>query len=269
MPNTRDPVFNRVLVDYAVRGVTRVSWELRPHFLDRLPHTFTLQVNRDGGNPEDWKDVGLPIVNGFVGFDDTPRMFGARLPIVYRVKLETPRNTYYSTPAQVYGSMSVRQWLNARAMIRRVWGAPRGLEQFYGYLLKRKVHGTVCECVDPYTGGITDSNCVLCHGTGKIDGYWKAVEDSMYDLTPVGDTSEVDAALKEGQILDEVRKGEFKCPPIVAPRDVWVMRQSDERYYVKSVETMSEIANVPILVTATLVKAPLGDQIYEVPLDGS
>lgn len=268
MPLTRDSsTFSRIYVDYAVAGSARVTWEMRDKFLDPQPWTFQLQVSRDSGG-DTWTDVGTTVTNTFFAVDDTQRQFGKTLRLGYRVVLTTSIGTYTSPTAQVLGNLSKRQWLHARAIRRRAILEARTLDSLTGYLMKRKLYGTACtDCVDPITGGITNSDCSTCNGTGITDGYWTAVEDTMFDLQPEGNNTR----RTDRGTTNEIRiAGRFVAPPMIHRNDVWIDKGSDRRYVVARVNTQAEVNRVPIILTAELREAEYNDIIYSVdPESGS
>jgi len=269
MPTTLSTVaFRRVFTDYAIKGVARITWELRRDFTEDQPHLFQLQVSPDGGSS--WSNVGIPVLNGQFALDDEQRAWGKALRVAYRVVLTTSEAVYESEPAQVLGLLSERQWLQARAIIRRVLVSPRGLTAFRGYLLKQKTHGTPCPiCIDPFSGAIKNSDCTTCRGTGISGGYWRAAENTMYDLSPEVENTRVDGQLTRGTVNDEVAKGKFVGIPVINRGDVWVDAMSDRRYHIGTVGNLAEIAQVPIVVVAELRLAPMTDVIYSISLEGS
>ena len=260
MPLTRSTTaFDRVTVDYAISGDARITWELKNSFTDPLPYDFTLQVSKDGGG-DTWTAVGSTVRNTYYAVDDTQRQRGKSLRLAYRVKLVTPLDTYYSELAYPHGLLSLRQWLLARAIIRRAILRPLGLDNFTGYLYKRKLYGTVCtDCVDPITGGILNSDCTTCKGTGKIDGYWLAAENKLFNIQPEGEnTSRSD----RGTINDVVIAGQMIGIPIINRNDVWIDANSDRRYLIQGVNTAAEINRVPIITAVELRLAEFSDVIY-------
>ena len=266
MPNTRNQVFNRVQTDFSVRGITRVEWSLRPRFCEP-PHTFQLQVSRNGG--VDWTDVGVPVVDIYQAFDDERRLCaGKDQRVVYRVKLTTGEgNTYFSDHSTVLGNLTQRQWLQAREMIRRakIQMKQSGLRSLDGYLLKRRVQGTPCtECVDPHTGGILNSSCENCGGTGFIDGYWQAGAHNMIDLSPELRHTHRDNNLQRGTVDDQVAVGRFVGLPLIHSRDVWVDRKGDQRYQISKVSHKAEMDQVPIVVDVELRLLSHDNIIYTV-----
>jgi hypothetical protein len=268
MPLTRSTAaFDRVHVDYALSASARVTWEMRRDFVDPYPWVFQLQVSKDGGG-DTWTDVGTSITNTFYALDDSQRQYGKSLRATYRVQLTTPGGTYTSNQAQVLGKLSKRQWLQARAIIRRALLRPRGLEDFPGYLMKRKIHGTACtECVDPMTGGILDSDCATCNGTGVVSGYWKAAEDKMFDLQPEGEATQ---RSPQGTINTVSIVGKFIGIPAINRNDLWIDANSDRRYLVAQVAPVAELNRVPLIVRAELRLVEFGDIVYSIdPEEGS
>jgi hypothetical protein len=271
MPLTRDTsagAFDRVYVDFAINGSPRITWEMRADFTDPQPHVFQLQVNRNWDETDGWSNVGTSVTNQYYALDDTQRQYGKALRIAYRVVVTTQLGSYTSDEAQVMGKLSKRQWLQARAMIRRILLQPTGLEKLPGYLMKRKLHDTACtECVDPLTGGIMNSDCSTCMGTGKVDGYWKATQNTMFNLGPEGNDTQ---RSERGTVNDVVISGSFVGIPPIHRRDVWVDANSDRRYVVNRVTTTAELNRVPIVTQAELRLAEFGDVVYSIdPTEGS
>lgn len=269
MPRTKTlPVFYQVRVDFAIRGTARVSWTVRPRFIDSQPWAFQLQVSRNGG--VDWENVGIEVTNAFFALDDEYRLYGKDLRIVYRVRLTTEKGVYYSASAQPFGWLRKRQWLIAREIIRRhtLQVKQTGLTSLDGYLLKRRVEGTACTCLDPFTGGVTNHDCEACHGTGFVDGYWQAFENTMLDLSPELHGTQKDNQLSRGTVTDMVAKGRFIGLPVLNRNDIWIDKESDRRYYIWDIQNLSEINQVPLIVNAELRLAEMTDAIYRVPLSG-
>jgi len=271
MPRIQDDApgaFSRIEVDYAVKGESRIEWALRTDFRDPQPNSFQLQANRNWDEPGDWHNVGIPVVNGCYAIDDTQRQFGRALRIAYRVVLTTACGTYTSQPAEVLGKLSQRQWSQARAIIRKVLLKPTGLTVFPGYLMKRKLHGTVCTtCTDPYTGGITKTDCADCNGTGIVGGYWQATNNTLFDLSPETRLGTQDP---RGTVDDHlVAVGKFVAIPLMHTRDIWVDKHSDRRYIIHRVRNLAEINQVPIIAEVELRLCQLDAIEYNIPLSGS
>jgi len=274
MPRIQDDnggPFSRIEVDYLVKGESRITWTLRDDFVecDASQHTFQLQANPNWDEPNSWENVGLPVTNAFFAIDDTQRQFGRVLRVAYRVVMTTPCDTYTSQPAEVLGCLSERQWLQARAILRRLLLKPSGLEVFEGYLMKRKIHDSTCtECVDPHTGGIKNTDCSNCHGTGIVEGYWQAAENIVFDMQPKQRHSKRD---KSRGTINDRRPVMAKAIglPMMHARDVWIDKCSDKRYVVHNVEHLSELNGVPIVAQVEMRLAQFTDPVYGIPLEGT
>jgi hypothetical protein len=222
---------------------------------------FQLQASRGGGDI--WVDVGAEAENTCYALDDERRLYGQDMRLLYRVVLTTPRGTYTSDEATVLGDLTRRQWLQAREMIRTLQLDSRGLECFQGFLLKRKIEGTKCPvCLDQMTGGITNSDCETCKGTGFVDGYFTAIDASMYDLSPT--IRETHNRRSVGTITDGAVLGRFVGLPLIHNRDVWVDAKSDRRYAIGNVQHISEMNQVPLAVTAELRLLEFSDIVYQI-----
>lgn len=266
MPYTKDEAgspFRRIYVDYAVKDTARITWELRYDFPEPEPHRFQLQVNRNYNETGDWEDVGTIAVNSTYAVDDTQRQFGKSLRVGYRVVLTTPIDTHTSPVAQVLGKLSLRQWLLARAMLRRIIKKATGHETMPGYLMKRKLHGSNCTCLDPMTGAITNSDCATCLGTGKIVGYYQATDNTLFDIGP---HTEETKRSELGTINQEIMTGTMIGIPLPVRNDVWVDANSDRRYFIQRVTPTSELNHVPLVVQVELRLAELTDVVYDVSI---
>jgi hypothetical protein len=269
VPFTHDNVFNKVSVDYMVAGGARVTWEINRYFTDPEPHYFTLQVNRNFGETDDWETIGSEnVLNVNWLMDGTHRLYAKDLNLVYRVRLVTQNATYYSLQSQVMGNLTVRQWNLARVIARKLdlQSRRRTLVTFPGYLLKHKLYGTECSCLDPFTKESTNTDHELCYGTGVLGGYWKATEHSMYQKANDGDYPHLDPAGNRGTIDDQVISAQFRGLPGMARHDVWVDASSDLRYSVHKVDVNAAMNSVPLIATVELRLVPLGHILYSVPL---
>jgi hypothetical protein len=255
-------------VDYALRGSPRVTWELRDDFIDPEIYNYLLQANPNRDETDEWVDVGTEFTDQFYALDDTDRQFGKSLRVSYRIRVRTVVDTYFSEPAQVLGNLSKRQWLQARALIRRLNLDAKSLPKMQGYMLKRKLHGTTCpDCIDPITGGILNSDCATCLGTGKTTGYWQATENTMFDVSPEAEDTKRSQA---GTVNNAPTvRGRFTGIPLPRRNDVWVDANSDRRYFFQSIQPAAEMNRVPIIVDAELRLAEFSDVVYDVPVTAS
>lgn len=263
--------FEMVTTDFMVRGTTRVTWTLRDNFAGKLPFTFQLQVG-ETGNPlaDDWRDVGPPVVNGHVALDPEERMLGKQLVVHYRVKLTDDDGvTYASQPATVLGRLGMRDWLQAREIIRQQRLRLRQFAGVEGLLLKRKRSGVPCTvCLDPDSNMILNSDCPVCKGTRFVAGYYRALPLQYCDMNEQPRTERRTGG-PEGWSLPAAVTGLFIGTPVLSSGDLWVDAASDLRYYIETVATKGRVRGVPVLFEVVMSQLPPGNVAYTIPLEGT
>lgn len=256
--------FQRVHVDYMIIGTSRITWELEPSFPTSPFMKFQLEANRNADEPDAWVTVGEPVVNQLYAIDTEQRQFGKGLRINYRVTLTMPDSTTYTSDlARVTGNLTEHQWILARAIARRGPMMAKSMHSFEGWLLKRRIQGEYCDCVDPITKGIMNSNHKRCGGTGRVAGYWNAAVLKMFDLQPETENTRI---RQTGTLNDVQIMGRCVGIPMPSRMDVWVDAHSGKRYYIDTVQPEHEINRVPILVGLKLQLAEFSDVLYDVPL---
>lgn len=262
--------FHRVYVDYMVIGESsRVSWELDPKFVQAPFMSFQLQANRNADEPDAWVNVGDPVINQLYAFDSEQRQFGQSLRINYRVILTMPDSTVYiSDNARVLGNLTKHQWLIAKAIARRGPLKAKSMHSYEGWLMRRRIQGPYCDCVDPITKGIQNSNHPRCFGTGRVGGYWNAAQLKMFDMSPETENTRTDPRLMTGtkNIGSQQVTGRCVGIPLPQTRDIWIDAHSGRRYYVEEVVPEHEINRVPILVALKLAMAEFSDVVYQLPI---
>lgn len=276
MPNTPDNVFSRVSVDYAMRGGARISWELAHHFTAPEPYTYQLQVGSTGVNAAtDWEDVGDPFTDAFFATDTEQRDFGKNLTAHYRIKLTDADNVVYlSQPAGGWGVLDHMGWCRVREMLRKLQLRNAKFTGTAGLLLKAKRHGDIPDpedldvaVTDFMTGDIVQSRLDSTYGNRFTGGYYPPVPFFM-DLSPEQNKEETDDQLARGTVNDmTVRRGLCSAYPQLYSGDVWVAKDSDQRFYVDTVQVVAQWRNVPVYVSAELKLAPTSDIIYSIPVN--
>ncbi len=265
---TPEQPFRRVNVDYLIKGGARISWEMAACFRDPVPWQFQLQSNTNSDEPDNWVNVGDPVIDTFFKVDTIQRLFSKEHRLAYRVALTTTEGSYVSGLASIFGNLNTRQWLMAEAIIRRAKLEKNNLPKPTGYLLKRKLYGTVCDCVDELTGLTTDPDCSSCSGTGKVDGYWDSVAVSMYDITPEARESKIDDQLARGTVNDMTeRSGVLIGFPFINAKDIWVLSGSDKRYNIDQVKHLAEINGVPLVSQVNMRLLPFTDPVYQININ--
>lgn len=258
-------VFSRLRISPLVAGGTIVEWELHPNFRDTPPHTFQLQSGETGlASADDWTDVGSPVVNAFSAVDPNPLPPGRWRTRHYRVKLTTMLGTYYSAPQYAANPLSRTEWLQAKEIMRlellRLKDEP-GTE---GYLLKRKLSGDPCECLDPLTQESTNPDCELCYGAGFVGGYYAPYPCVWVELGRTSHRTHLDDNRGTADDLPVLSGCRMLNVPQVTSYDVWVDKRSDHRWIIHRVDAAAEIRGVPIVVSCELRLAPYSHPVYNV-----
>lgn len=267
MPIERDGVFSRISVDHLTQGGTRVSWEILPNFNLRYPHTFQLQVSTASvSTADDWVDVGTPVSNAFFAIDDDQRNFGASQHTHYRLVLTTPNGTWISRPAHTFGLLRKRDWLLARAEIRRERLGQQHFTAAHGYLLRRKWVGTQPTETQFEIDPLTEEPIKAIHtstlGTEFVGGYYAPVP---FDMELGQDNRNLDQDDQaRGTINDSIVVARAVAFPQLNSRDVWVHGSSDVRYSVIKVKHAKELRGVPLIVSVELSPLSRKDAVYSV-----
>lgn len=269
--------FQRVLVDYMVRGQSRITWQFARHFTDPDPATwlFTLQVaghgtvpahNADGSlRTDDWVDVGSAVLNAAQLTDSATRAYGKTLTVAYRVRLVTPRGTYTSPTASSLGKLTKHDWLLAQEITRKEALLHEKFTSTSGILLRRRRDGTPCtKCLDRATGEVTLSRCEVCNGTRYVGGYLAGVP-AVFCALAANDTRE-QRDLQKGGNKEDVTSGRILAVPGMYSGDLWVDRDSDQRYEVHKTGVAAKVRDVPVVQTVELRQLPFTDIAYTITL---
>lgn len=264
-------LFGRIRIFPQIVGGARIEWLLHPQFGDPPPYTFQLQVGRTGSNTaDDWEDVGLPVTDTFYAIDSLQRVHGKFQWTHYRVLLTTVRGSYASQPQPVLGNLGHRDWLRAREIMRLETLRFRYEAATVGYLLKRRLYGELCNCLDTQTGEVLQPQHLRCYGTGFVGGYFEPVP-CFYVEPPAGSLtkSRFDQGGMRGTVDDATRyTGRMINLPQVHSWDVWVEQDTDQRWVIRSVDSLVEIRGQPIVIAGELRLLPFSDCLYQFPIPG-
>jgi hypothetical protein len=252
-----------------IRGVTRVWWQLEPLFNDPGPYVFQLQYGNTGiPNSPDWHNVGSPVLDGYMAYDEEWRHSGSALLTHYRVTLTTPKDTYVSQPVNCFGEIDERDWVLAREVIRR-----EQLRHKYvsvsGFLIKPYRFGRPCKrCRDALTQEVLDSNCPVCGGTGFEVGYHPALPMQCWDLSPQTISEQQDNNMK-GTTRDNAEvQARVIGWPAINRNDIWVNGKSDERWLVHQIQVAAAMRGVPLIYNIQMGLIPFSSPIYELEVGG-
>ena len=135
------------------------------------------------------------------------------------------------------------------------------------HLLKRRRWGQVSPTTTDWdTGEVQFTNSEVDFGTGFIGGYFPPVDFTVSlidDNWPRGFKIDPSLAVRN----QVVRLGRAVAYPYVDTFDVYVRRDTGERWHVQKVNTVGEVGGVPVVVLLQLGLAPVTDIIYKVPLE--
>lgn len=257
-------IFDRVIVLPHITGGSRVEWILHPMFRDPAPHTFQLQVGRTA-NPDadDWEDVGDPVVDDFFAIDPSQRVWAATQWTHYRVVLTTGLGTYTSKPQAALGALSRRDWAKWKNHVR-MWRLKlkKGPGSSEGYILKRRLYGTPCDCLDPQTGEIRKPNHITCYGTGWVGGYFPAIPCVFADMDLKLTRDQVDDA-GTGNVNKISVGARLLAVPQLGDKDVFVEKNTDIRYAIRGIQYVAAQNGVPVAVSAKLIPYAFDRVIYQ------
>lgn len=259
-------VWRRIKVSNIFSGGAKIAWEFDRHFIDPGTYTYQLQASQAGvETADDWINIGGPQQNVFFLSDPNQRMRGKTATLHYRIQLTTGVGTYYSPVAPVLGLMDEHGYLATLEIIRKEELRHRIFGSVRGWLLKARRYGTVCSCVDPDSGEIRNSQDPVCFGTGWVNGYYGAVTCTYADISPEKVREHVNPQMVGTDKPDVISGRLLGFPPLDA-LDVFVAADSDDRYYLHSIEEKAIWKSVPIIYEAELRKAPYSDVAYTIPL---
>ncbi len=236
---------------------------MRPDFLDDRPYAFQLQVGvTDNQDADDWVDVGAEIEDTFYAVDGEQRYYGKSKWQFYRVRLTTTAGIYYSDPTGLCGTLDQRWWrVAANAMRQHLVAMRVGPGGQLGYLLKARQTGTLCpRCLDHQSKQVRDPDCPICFGTGYLCGYYFPIGCVYASLNPKVRRTVQDPM--RGTVQDFVAPAEMVNVWSLEENDVWVNKKTDDRYFVYSIQHISEVKGVPIAANVELRLAPATDRIY-------
>lgn len=262
--------FRRVSVDHMVRGVTRVWWELERTFNDPGPYYFQLQVGHTGVDAayDDWKNVGGPVVDNYLAYDDTWRDTGGVMVSHYRVLLTTNKGAYVSQPVGVYGELEEHDWVISREIVRKE-KLRHDKASVPGYLIKAIRYGTPCRtCRDQLTQEVTNFECPICLGTGFETGYYPPLPMQCWDVSPRVINEKQDDKLKGTTREQSMVTARALGFPQIDKGDIWVNSKSDERWIVDTIKVAAAMRGVPIVYEISMDLLPISNSIYLMEVGG-
>lgn len=269
-------VFSRILIVVQPLGGSTITWGLKSGFQAKGPFHFFVDFGRSG--TDEWETLNQsPIVDGCMYYDTKQRHWDHLADWYYRLRLVLPSvpdehgnpTVHKSQPQHASGIWAKRDWLIAREICRKeyLYQRKRVNVTASGYILKRRRWGTPCPvCLEFDTREVQNAHCEICYGTGFVKGYFPAIDFTVSYLNqwPRGFKRDPQISLRN----DVSRIGRAVNYPYLDKHDIFVRKDSGERFVLWEIQNMAEVGQIPIVVFLELRLAPTTDILYTVPLFG-
>jgi hypothetical protein len=244
-----------------------VQWSLGSQIRDEGPYEYSLQVGNAGiSDPKAWKTI-ITETDACCLIDPKRRLPGAQSFTHYRLKLETAEGIYYSRPLHTFGKLNYADWRMYESIVRAEGIRLASVDGTKGTLLKRKISGIKCKrCRDFGTGEVKDAMCKICYGTGWIGGYYAPIPCFSINLNPSGSTITKDVQV-QGPVAETFCTGRAIAGPILSTGDVWVNRESSERFVITGLKHRGEVKGIPTVYQLGMDRLPFSDVVYSFSLE--
>ena len=234
-------------------------WSLPPTFNKPFPWVFTIGMAPTPAG--DWTTISPQLVNVFAWSSPRMMLVNKSNVLYFKVTLKSGGETFESDVIQPFGDLTKKEFLIGKDIMRREVLQDR---QFCGVpnkLLMKAQWGERCQtCTDPITGRVRNSNCPDCVGTGYKNPY-----HGPYDLW-MSYSPDVQHRQVESPDTGTTEPKNFTARCVASPEvrqnDVVIDVRSNKRYYVSSVQAISEIRRIPIIQSINLAEAATSDPIY-------
>jgi hypothetical protein len=269
-------IFSSVQVNLNPLGGTLIGWSLVSGFTAKAPFYFYVDVAYSGS--DEWETLNeTPIIDGCVYTDPAQRHYDHLANFYYRIRLVLPNDldnlgdprVHVSQPQLAAGVLSKRDWLVAREICRKEYLMQKKRTNLthVGFILKRRRWGTECpDCIEYDTKEVQNGSCAICFGTGFTGGYFPRIDFRCTFDAPWGREFKRDEEVSLTNNI--VRKARAVAYPYLDTNDIYVRRDTGERFYINSIAQIAEVGNVPIIVLVELRLAPVTDIVYTIPLEG-
>lgn len=252
-------IFTRLTIVPSYAAGFMFIWDISEGFSDPLPWHFTVEEAETSKG--DWEPISPELENIFAFSDSQRRVPGKDKAYIYRIKLTTPNDTYYSFEKHPYGDLTRREQLIARDVMRRTVLEQSTMAGVRVKLFIRSQFGARCtRCTDPITGGSASSNCRECYGTGKLPPYHGPYE-LWGTFTPRNRNPEMSP---DGTGVRQVYGHQVTLVgyPFLKDRDILIARDSDKRYVIDGVQHLLEMRRIPVLQSVNVFELPTSDPVY-------
>lgn len=254
------PITRVILTPNYAAGFT-YAWEVTGALSDPAPWTFT--VEQAAAPAGAWTPISPTLVGTYRWSEIQSRHVNKNDVLYFHVKMVTPKGTYYSEVITPYGDLGRREFLIAKDIMRREVLHARTLAGVQGQLWLVSTFGPRCPlCVDPITGQIRDTACKSCFGTGRVPPY-NGPYETWWTVSPTKRTTQM---AEDGTGTREPKSFEIRMigTPPSKKNDLVVDTNTDKRYYVDTVQVVTELRRIPVVQILTVHEAPVSDSAYKV-----
>lgn len=244
---------------FTTSGDTGVQWIIDPTFVAKDSIEFFLEAS---GSPR-FDDLWFSKSGGdtYLIIDDSKLQQSFAPTLVYRVKLVTSGNVYYSPTLNYYAQEESKHLYAIAADIqRRELLRMQKFSGNSGWLLKRKSYSIQkSDNLDPVTG-LPLSDTSIDAGTNAAVGYYGALP-ILYSRE--GSQQTIQASEQGfGTQMQEIGKLRMIGCPLVTEKDI-IVTSFNHRYIVTAVEA-KQLGGTNLIITQNLTCAtlPITDPMY-------
>lgn len=234
------------------------SWTMESDFMDAGPWKFRIQEAETPAGP--WKTVSPELENSFFYSESKPRVAPKDQNLFFRILLSTPDGRYESHVESPYCSLSRREFLLAREIMRKEILMQRKMSGVLSRIWYKAIFGPKCtECGDFVLGDTKNSRCLACFGTGHVPGYYGPF-NAYVTYAPMERNKGMQQHMVEepymttGTVIGSLR---------LKKDDVIVDPVSNSRFFVGTVRNLVEFRRYPVIQSVQLSEIAKSHVVYK------
>lgn len=237
------------------------TWTVNPAFKATEHLDFWIQWGAAQDGP--WEDLSPKLTDQYLWQGDPVVM--PKDPVqFYRLKMVTAGypEPLYSPMRAPYGDLGRREFLLVAEIMRKELLQMQQLAGVPGLIWVKSVFGPGCtKCRDPITGDVLKQDCSDCFGTGRTPGY-HGPYCTWLTLSPHQRNKHMqnDKTTTREQYSHQAR---MLGTPRVKKDDILVDVQQDKRYYVDTIQDLTEIRRIPVVQNVLINEIPSSSPVYK------
>jgi len=242
-----------------------VEWALNREWIGAVPGPYTFTLYRGyAANDDNFVAVAETVDQPWL-YDNQPVWPSKGSMVFYKVSLLDGNGTlWWSQGTHATSSFTRYDWTIAKEIVRKEHLLMRKRAGTPGWLLKRRLWGEPCTCVNPITGQIENSTCPICYGTGIEGGYYEAFE-FWVTMNPSQRIVKLDSTQgMQTSIIETVRALAY---PAAASNDVWVHANTGQRYIVLGdIVAAARHRGIDLVMNLRLEERSRSESLYDIPV---